>query len=101
MCSVHAYSYELLAVVLQKAVCVLKTSVAEVVLALMTIPGRVIPPLVVSTPAIPAPATDHFPCGLICAFHWEVEQGEVCWRSWVSVVTFLRMKVTHQTFSQV
>ena len=47
---------------LQEAVLLLDANVAEMVLALMAVPRRVIPLLTV-TPAVPAPATECFTHG--------------------------------------
>ena len=57
--------------VLQEAVRLLDASVAEMVLALMAIPGRVISLLAV-TPAVPAPATECF-TRVIVMLHGEMK----------------------------
>ena len=85
--------------VVQEAVSVGDAGVAEVELALMTVPLRVSSLLRLSlVPAVPAPATDCSGGGSFLSLHWEMEQGEVCGRSGMSVMPLFGVKISHQTF---
>ena len=87
---------------LQEAVGLGVSGVAEVQLALVAVPLAVATLLGPSlVPAIPTPtAWSRRGCRCLLTFHGKVKKGECGWRSVVSVVALLGVVVPNQTFCQ-